>query len=168
VRAIYKVLVDRLDFLPQVFCERGEQRSAWIDVPRDFENARPQRRENRFHGSHDTVIERVYSAGCLRFADAARDEQLDVPGLDLDINDCSVAHDIERFGERWNARPVSKRELFEVCCRQLGDRLSGGSLRVPCVHNGIVVNDDDPVQCRVDVELYPVRAQLDGALECGK
>jgi hypothetical protein len=58
--------------------------------------------------------------------------------------------------------------LFEFFCRQLGDRFSRGSLRVPCVHNGIVVNDDDAVQRRVHIELYTVRAQLDGTLECGK
>ena len=168
MRAIYKILVDGLYFLPQVFCERGEQRGAGIDVPRDFENARPQRRENCLHGSDDAVIEGVYSAGSLRFADAARDEQLDVPCLDLDVHDCSIAHDIERFGERRNARPVCKRELFEVCCRQLGDRFSRGSLRVPCVHYRIVVHDDDAVQRCVHIELYPARAQLDGALECGK
>jgi hypothetical protein len=168
VRAIYKVFVDGLDFLPQVFCERCEQRGAGIDVPRDFENARPQRRKNCLDGSDDAVIEGVDSAGCLRFADAARDQQLDIPGLDLDVNDCSVAHHIERFGERRNARPVCKWELFEVCCRQLGDGLSRGSLWVSCVNYGIVVNDDDAVQRRVHIELYPVRAQLDGALKCGK
>jgi hypothetical protein len=41
-------------------------------------------------------------------------------------------------------------------------------LWVSCVNYGIVVNDDDAVQRRVHIELYPVRAQLDGALKCGK
>jgi hypothetical protein len=36
------------------------------------------------------------------------------------------------------------------------------------VHYGIVVNDDDPVQRRVYIELYPVCAQLDGTLERGQ
>ena len=111
------------------------------------------------------MVERVRSANCLRFADATRDKQLAVPGLDLDVNSCPVAHDVERFGERRNARPVCKREFFELRCRQLGDRLPRGSLRVPGVHDGIVVNDYDPVQRRVYIELYPVCTQLDGTLE---
>jgi len=36
------------------------------------------------------------------------------------------------------------------------------------VHYRIVVNHDDPVQRRVHIELYPVRAQPDGTLECRK
>jgi hypothetical protein len=35
------------------------------------------------------------------------------------------------------------------------------------VHYGIVVNDDDAVQRRVYIELYPVSTQLDGTLERG-
>jgi hypothetical protein len=34
------------------------------------------------------------------------------------------------------------------------------------VNDRIVVNDDNPVQRRVDVQLYPTGSQLDGAFEC--
>jgi hypothetical protein len=36
------------------------------------------------------------------------------------------------------------------------------------VNDWIVVDDDDPVPCRVHVQLDPIGSELDGALECGE
>lgn len=137
-------------------------------MPRNLENARPDRREDRLDGPDDAVIERVHCAGRFRFADAARDQWLDIQRLDLDIHNRPGADDIERLAERRNARTVSKRELLELRCRQLGDRLVRRPLWVPGVNHGIVVNDDDPVTGRVDVQLYSIGSELDGALESRK
>jgi hypothetical protein len=112
------------------------------------------------------VIERVHCARCFGFADAARHEWLDVPCLDLDIHGCPVADEIESFRKGRNARTVSKGKLFELRGGQLGDGLPDRDVWVPRVNDGIVVNDDNPVQRRVDIQLYPTGSQLDGTLEC--
>ena len=134
-------------------------------MPRNFENAGPDSWKDRLDGPDDAVIERVHRASCSRFADAARNQQLDVPRLDLDIDNDPVADDIERLGERGNARTVGKRELLELRCRQLGDRLARRSLGVPGVNDWIVVNHDNPVTGRVHVQLYSIGSELDGAIE---
>ena len=101
-------------------------------------------------------------------ADAARDQHLDVARLNLDVDSNPVANDIERLREGWNARPVCKRELFQLRCRQLGDRVSPRLLWMPGVNNGIVVHDDNPVACGVHVQLYSIGSELDGTLERGE
>ena len=134
-------------------------------MPRNFENACPDRRKDRLDGPDDAVIERVHRASRFRFADAACNQQLDVPRFDLDIDSGPVADAIERFGERGNARPVRKGELLELRCRQLGDRLVRRSLGVPGVNDGIVVNDNNPVTGRVHIQLNSTGTKLDGALK---
>jgi hypothetical protein len=156
VRALDGLFVDRVDLLPQIVGGRGDERSSRIYMPRDFENSRPDCREDCLDDHDDPVVERVHGARCFGFADAARDQRLDVARLDLDIDSCPVADDIERFREGRNGRTVSKRELLELRCRQLGDRPPRRPLRVPGVNNWIVVNDDNPVAGRVDVELNSI------------
>jgi hypothetical protein len=39
---------------------------------------------------------------------------------------------------------------------------------VPGVNDGIVVNNDNPISRRVNVELYCIGSKLDGALESGE
>ena len=160
--------VDRVDFLPQIFGGCGDERSSGIDVPGDFENSRPDCGEDCLDDPDHSVVERMHRANCLGFADAARHERLDAARLDLDINSCPVADDSERLREGRNVRTVSKRELVELRCRQLGDRPPRRSLRVPRVNDWIVVNDDNSVAGGVDVELNSIGPQLDGALERGE
>ena len=137
-------------------------------MPGNLENPCPDGRENRLHDPDYAVVERVHCARSFGFAYAARDQWLDVARLDLDVHDGPVADDIERLGEGRNARAVGERKFLELRCRQFGDRLPRGLLRMPGVNDGIVVNDDNPVPRRVHIQLYAIGSQLDGALECGE
>lgn len=111
------------------------------------------------------MVKRVYRTTCFGFADAARDQRLDVACFDLDVDNRPVADEIQRLGERRYASAVSERELLELRSGKIGDRLVCRSLRVPGVNDGIVVNDDNPVIGGVHVQLYSVGAELDGTLE---
>lgn len=165
MRALDGLFVDRIDFLPQVFGGRGDEGCGRIDMPRNFEYTRSDGGEDCLDGSDDAVIERMNRAGGFRLADATGDQRLDAPRLDLDVDDCPVSNDLERFVERRNASTVSEREPLEVGGRQVDDRPMRWPLRMPGVHHRIVVDDNKPVMCSVDVELYAIGAELDGALE---
>jgi hypothetical protein len=89
--------IDRVDFLPQVFSGRRDERSCWIDVTRVFENARPDRGKDGLHDLDCPVVERVYGAGCSGFPYTAHDQRLDVARLDLDVDNRPVPDDVERF-----------------------------------------------------------------------
>lgn len=43
-----------------------------------------------------------------------------------------------------------------------------GPLRMPGADDWIVMNDDNPVASRMDVELYAISSERDGALKRGK
>ena len=106
-------------------------------------------------------------AACIGFPNAARHQRLDVRSLDLHVDSGPVADGFERFREGGNVRPVGEREPPDLRCGELGDGLMRGALRMPCVDDGIVVNDHNAVSSRMDVELYPVGAKLDRALKRG-
>lgn len=159
------VFVDRVDFLPQILGGRCDQRSRGIDVPRNFENARPDCGEDSLDGQDNAVVEGVHRASCFRFADDPRYQGLNTARLDLDVDDGPVADEIERFGKRRNPRTVAKRELRELRRGELSDCLVRRALWMRGVNDRIVVDDDNPVTRRVHVQLDPIGSELDRALE---
>lgn len=107
----------------------------------------------------------MHSAARPGFANAPRDQWLDIPCLDLYVGRRAVAYGFERFMKSRNARPVSQGEFSELRFRKLRDGPVRGPLRMSGVDDRIVVNDDDPVASRVHVELNAVGPELDGAFE---
>ena len=106
-------------------------------------------------------------AACLRFANAARHQRLDVRSLDLHVDSGPVADGFERFRKGGNARPVGERDPPELRCGELGDGLMRRALGMPGVDDRIVMNHHNAVSGRVHVELYAVGSELDGALKRG-
>jgi hypothetical protein len=162
---LHYILVDRIDFLPEILSGGILEGSGWIDVSRDLEDACADCGEDSFDDSDDAVVERVHSAARFGFANAASYQRLDVPRLDLHVDRRPFPYDLERFNKSWNARPVGQGELAELLFRQLCDCLLRGPLRMPGMDDRIVMNHDDPVASRVDIELDGVGSELDGALE---
>ena len=109
----------------------------------------------------------MHGAGTPGFAKTSSNEQLDVLCLDLHVNGGRGANSGESVSKCRDGCAVSERELTELRRRELGDRLTCWPLRMPGVNDWIVVNHHDTVAGRVDVELYGVGTQLDGALKCG-
>lgn len=167
VRSLDDFLVDRIDFLPEVFRGSGGKGSDRIDVPRDLEHARADCREDVFHDLDDAVVERVHGAGRFRFANASSNQGLDILRLDLDVHRRPASNRLERFRKGRNAHTVSERESLEFRGRDFSDRPMRGPLWMPGVDDWIVVNHDDPVASRVHVELNAIGSQLDGALKGG-
>jgi hypothetical protein len=165
VRSLHDFLVDRIDFLPEVFRQGIGEGGGGIYVPRDLENACADCGKDRFDDPDDAVVERVHGASRPGFANASRHQRLDVRRFDLHVDRRPVAYGVERFSKSRNARPVGQREFPELRFGELLDCSARGPLRMPGVDDRIVVNDDHPVASRVDVELNAIGAQFDGAFE---
>lgn len=155
-----EIVVDVLGLLPEILRTGRDERRDGVDVARNFEHSGADGGEDAFHGSYNAVVERVYGAARVRFAYAADHERLDAGGFDLNVNYGSVANGFERFDQRRNLDSISEREFFQLASGDAGDWLSRiHGLRAAANHR-IMMHDYRPVIRGVNVELDPVRAQV--------
>ena len=164
VRSRHQLFVDERHFLPEILCSTRNERRHGVDVARIFQHARSHRRENRFYGFDNAMVERVDGAGGVVLANDAHDERLDARRFDFDVNRGINANDIEDSSERWNLYVLRQSKISELGGRQFGDCARRESGRV---HNRVVMNDYNSVAGGVDVELDRFGPQLQGAQESG-
>lgn len=103
----------------------------------------------------------MYCAADARFADAANDEGLDVRGFDFDVYRRAVADCVEHLLEGGNRYARDERKSRELGRGKFGD--SAGRPSRPSFHmkNGIVMHDNHPIVCGMNIELDGGCAELD-------
>jgi hypothetical protein len=102
------------------------------------------------------------SAVCFVLANDAGDQRLDARRFDLDVDHGVTSNGIEDSGESWNLDALRQRIFPDVGRRKICDATGRDARRVDY---WIVVNDDQAICCRMNVELDRIRAELDRADE---
>lgn len=103
----------------------------------------------------------MYCAAGVRFADAANDEGLDVRCFDFDVYRRAVANCIERLLEGGNRYARDEWKSREIGRGKIGDSARWASRPTFHMKNGIVMYDNHPVVCGMNIELDSGCAELD-------
>jgi hypothetical protein len=134
-------------------------------MPRHFEHASADRGKESLRGHHDTMVKGVDGAVSARLTNATHYERLDVLSFDLHVNHRPGTYRLEDFPQRWNSDTAREWELPQFGRRKLRDRATRSLWHALGIDHGIMVYNYDPIACCVHVELYRVRAELEGAHE---
>lgn len=164
VRSCNQLFIDERHFLPEILCSARHERRDRIDMTRILQHARSHRRENRFYGFDNAMVEGVNGAGRLVLADNTHDERLDAGRLDLDVDHGINTNGAEHCSERGNLHVLGEPKISELGGRQLGNWARRESGRID---DRVVVNDYNSVVGGMDVELDRLGAQLQRAQKSG-
>jgi hypothetical protein len=167
VSACDELFVDEVDLLPEILGAGFSECARRIQMPRDFEDPRPDRGEKSFYGFHYAVVEGVDRAVRRRLPYRTNHQRLDVPRLDLDKHCRTVSDCVQNFRERGNEHSLSQRKAPQLIHGKIRNARSPCIPEIAGLNDRVVVYYHRAVACRMYVQLNSLGSKLDGAQKSG-